>query len=303
MNKLRLRTDIVRTVNSKCNKNDNNFTTETDVVSTPETTSFIDNGDNIIDCDTSIININKDENKDRNVNIINDVIEKDYKENDLNRPESSDIIVTDNIDSESNTDNIDSELNTDNIDIEFEDYIDMTVDNLNEYLEEVPIYKGVANDLYKKSLLDFVGYLVRFGIMGILSLVFLYWTFHTKYLAIRSIGLTMSLGIAVLATIPDIVLKYSIKNVLWFNKCKVFGIDKLYMGYVTGKLNMKKSNRNFIIVDDKYHLEVLDSSEYSEVNLYGVVLVIVKDNSYHVISMEELLGTKVENQSFKDFMK
>lgn len=224
------------------------------------------------------------------------------EESSLDAVEKENDVVTDNVTTSFSYNDVKNDNTVNDIDVG-ENYIDITLDNMRDYLEEAPVYSAMMKDLYIKSIKDYFGYLTRLDIMGIIIIGLIFWMFKTKMIAAKSILLLMSVILIMIGTTPSFVIKYSIKNILWYKKLSKSVADHIYMGVVTNKINIPKSNKRYAVIDNKYHLNIDDFSEYSEINIKGVAIVIVKDNEFHVIGAEEFLGIKSEKISLKEFMK
>lgn len=179
------------------------------------------------------------------------------------------------------------------------DIIDLEVKDFSKSLLEVPVTEELQLDVKKKAMSDFVGFIVRYTIVLVLIVLFIVMFFVVKKVIFKGMFFLGALYVFGICTMDDVVIKYPYSNVKWYKQ----GIEKCYLAIVTYKNKMQKTEKNNIVLNDKYSIMPNVISEYSELDEDEVVLIVTRGDEFHLISSEEFLRIKPKEQSFKELVK
>lgn len=164
-------------------------------------------------------------------------------------------------------------------------------EDFDKYFTSINICDKMEEDLSKFSKKCFYDFLMRFVVVGILSLgvlslVFIFNSFFLKSTAL--LGFFLFSGVC---TGNDVLWYYPYKDYLWF---KNKGIEKGYVACVTSKVSIKKEKYNSLVLNHCVCIDVENRSDYVSLNKGQAVLIFVKGSEYRVVDYEEFMEIKVE---------
>lgn len=175
---------------------------------------------------------------------------------------------------------------------------DLEAKDFKDNLESIPVYPQMVKDLQKKAVNDYVGYLIRYSIVLLLSAVFMIMFFVCKSLALKGMFLLGAIYTIGICTMGDIVISYPKSNIKWYKD----GIDGCYLAVVTYKHRLANNEKNCIVLNDMYSIMPSIVSEYTELDEGEAVLLVTRGNEYHMVSTEEFLGIEAKKQSLKEYL-
>lgn len=177
--------------------------------------------------------------------------------------------------------------------------LDLEVKDFKDNLDSVPVYPQMVKDLQRKSVTDYLGFLVRYAIVIVLSIFFVVMFFTVKRAMFKAMFLLGSIYVIGICTMGDVVISYPFSNIKWYKE----GIDGCYLAVVTYKHRLSNNEKNTIVLNDKFSIMPSIVSEYSEIDEGEAIIIVTRGDDFHLISTEEFLGIEADKQSFKDFLQ
>ena len=171
----------------------------------------------------------------------------------------------------------------------------LTEEEFDEFFDKANITPRMQKDLYKYSRKAFVGYLIRFIIvLAILGgLAFAAFTAETYEMQVPFA--VLALGTIFVVNRFDLCMGYSYNTVKWY---KAQDIQKCYMAVVTRKWRTRKAM--IFELNDENYIRVVDSSVYNSISRNEVILILVKNDKYHVVGTCGFLGMPEPAQGLRD---
>lgn len=155
----------------------------------------------------------------------------------------------------------------------------------------IKICDTMEEDLSKFSKKCFYAFLMRFAVVGILSLGILSLVFVFNSFFMKSTTLLGFFLFSGFCTGNDVLWYYPYKDYLWF---KNKGIEKGYIACVTGKVSIKNEKYNSLVLNHCVCIDVENRSDYVSLNKGQAVLIFVKGSEYRVVDYEEFMEIKVD---------
>lgn len=171
----------------------------------------------------------------------------------------------------------------------------LTEEEFDEFFDKANITPRMQKYLYKSSRKAFVGYLIRFIIVLTIlgGLAFAAFTAETYEMQVPFAVLT--LGTIFVVNRFDLCMGYSYNTVKWY---KAQDIQKCYMAVVTRKWRTRKAM--IFELNDENYIRVVDSSVYNSISRNEVILILVKNDKYHVVGTCGFLGMPEPAQGLRD---
>lgn len=153
--------------------------------------------------------------------------------------------------------------------------------------ERVNITAALLKDLKQKSVLGFIGFLIRVVIIASICVGLIIAAIFTENSDARTAFLFILCALIVFCAISDIIMQYPYEDVLWYSK---EGIDTAYLAITSRKIRAIKGNVMALILNDCYRVELNNLSTYCSIDKGEPVLLLVKEDSFRVIGLDTLLG-------------
>lgn len=165
------------------------------------------------------------------------------------------------------------------------------VEDFDKCFKSIKVCDKMEDDLSKFSRKCFYDFLMRFAVVGVLSLGILSLVFIFNSFFLRSTALLGFFLFSGVCTGNDVLWYYPYKDYLWF---KNKGIEKGYIACVTSKVSIKNEKYNSLVLNHCVCVDVENRSDYASLNKGQAVLIFVKGSEYHVVDYEEFMEIKVE---------
>lgn len=153
--------------------------------------------------------------------------------------------------------------------------------------EKVDITAALLKDLKQRSVLEFIGFLIRVGIIASICVGLVLVAIFTENKDTRTAFLFMLCILLVFCAISDIIMQYPYEDVLWYSKGN---IDTAYLAITSRKIRATKGNVMALILNDYYRVELNNLATYCSIDKGEPVLLLVKEDSFRVIGLDTLLG-------------
>lgn len=165
--------------------------------------------------------------------------------------------------------------------------------------EKVKITAVLLKDLKRKSVLEFVGFLIRVGVIAGICTGLVLAAIFTENRDVRTAFLFMLCVLVVFCAMSDIIMQYPYEDVLWYSKGD---ITTAYLAITSRKIRSTKGNVMALILNGCYRIELNNLATYCSIDKGEPVLLLVKEDSFRVIGLDTLLGdNKAEPFSQKLF--
>ena len=171
----------------------------------------------------------------------------------------------------------------------------LTEEEFDKFFDKAEITPRMQKDLYKYSKKAFVGYIIRFFIvLAILGgLAFAAFTAETYEMQVPFA--VLAVGTILVVNKFDLCMEYSYNTVKWY---KAQDIQKCYMAVATRKWRRRKAM--IFELNDEHYIRVVDSSVYNSISRNEVILILVKNDKYHVVGSCGFLGMPQPAQGLRD---
>lgn len=176
----------------------------------------------------------------------------------------------------------------------------VTEEDFDEIFEEVKLTPALQADLYRKSIVGFVGFLIRaFIIFTISGALFI--------LGFTSDGFDKQVPFMMLAVMTiafcsfnDMIMQYPYDDVKWYAGKDV---QKAYLVLATGKGKSRKKKTMLLELEHQYIVKINNPSTYSSIDKGEPVLLLVKNDNFRAIGIDTLLGTQNNGSSLRGILK
>ena len=167
----------------------------------------------------------------------------------------------------------------------------ITEEEFDDCLHSIKISPEMQDDLYKNSRIEYVLSIIRHMLIYSIIIILLLIGFTRDGINAQVPFLFLAVGTFYVANSWDLFMAYSSSTVKWY---KEKGIEKAYLTLVTGKGQRGQGNKRSMLLElsGKYAVRILDPGVYSSIDRGNVVMILVKNDDYRVVELEQILKTR-----------
>lgn len=167
----------------------------------------------------------------------------------------------------------------------------ITEEEFDDCLHHIKISPEMQDDLYKNSRIEYVLSIIRHMLIYSIIIILLLIGFTRDGINAQVPFLFLAVGTFYVANSWDLFMAYSSSTVKWY---KEKGIEKAYLTLVTGKGQRGQGNKRSMLLElsGKYAVRILDPGVYSSIDRGNVVMILVKNDDYRVVELEQILKTR-----------
>ena len=167
----------------------------------------------------------------------------------------------------------------------------ITEEEFDDCLHPIKISSEMQDDLYKNSRIEYVLSIIRHMLIYSIIIILLLIGFTRDGINAQVPFLFLAVGTFYVANSWDLFMAYSSSTVKWY---KEKGIEKAYLTLVTGKGQRGQGNKRSMLLElsGKYAVRILNPGVYSSIDRGNVVMILVKNDDYRVVELEQILKTR-----------
>lgn len=167
----------------------------------------------------------------------------------------------------------------------------ITEEEFDDCLHPIKISPEMQDDLYKNSRIEYVLSIIRHMLIYSIIIILLLIGFTRDGINAQVPFLVLAVGTFYVANSWDLFMAYSSRTVNWY---KEKGIEKAYLTLVTGKGQRGQGSKRSMLLElsGKYAVRIIDPGVYSSIDRGNVVMILVKNDDYRVVELEQILKTR-----------